>query len=85
MYNEETREYEIYNEEELLDTSKGEVVSENEKIEKNDLSSFYSAQASRTSEKSGRNVIYIIIIAIVLGLIILIKYNINKNRKKHYK
>ena len=85
MYNEETREYEIYNEEELLDTSKGEVVSENEKIEKNDLSSFYSAQVSRTSEKSGRNVIYIIIIAIVLGLIILIKYNINKNRKKHYK
>ena len=31
MYNEETGQYEIYNEEELLDTTKEEVVSENEK------------------------------------------------------
>src|SRR5699024_3451261 len=35
MYNEETGEYEIYNEEELLDTNKEEVISENEKIEAN--------------------------------------------------
>ena len=43
IYNEGTGEYEIYNEEELLDTNKEEVVSENEKIKTNNLSEYYAS------------------------------------------
>ena len=41
IYNAEKDEYQIYNEEELLDTSKQEVISENEKIEANKLNKYY--------------------------------------------
>ena len=41
IYNTEKDEYQIYQEEELLDTTKQEVVSENDKIEANNLNKYY--------------------------------------------
>ena len=80
-YNTTSDRYEIYNEEELLNTTKQTVETENEKIEKNNLSSFYSAQISKAAEESGKTAIYIIILAVVIVLVILIRYNINKNKQ----
>ena len=80
-YNASTDSYDIYNEEELLNTTKQNLETENEKIAKKNLSSFYSVQISKTAEQSGKNVIYIIILAVVIVLAILIRYNINKNKK----
>ena len=80
-YNTTSDRYEIYNEEELLNTTKQTVETENEKIEKNNLSSFYSAQISKAPEESGKTAIYIIILVIVIVLAILIRYNINKNKQ----
>ena len=80
-YNTTSDRYEIYNEEELLNTTKQTVETENEKIEKNNLSSFYSAQISKAPEESGKTTIYIIILAVVIVLVILIRYNINKNKQ----
>jgi len=53
IYNEEIGEYEIYNEEELLDTNKEEVVSENEKIEANNLSEYYASEGETRNTKMG--------------------------------
>ena len=80
-YNTTSDRYEIYNEEELLNTTKQTVETENEKIEKNNLSSFYSTQISKAPEESGKTVIYIIILAVIIVLAILIRYNINKNKQ----
>ena len=79
-YNTTSDRYEIYNEEELLSTTKQTVETENEKIEKNNLSSFYSTQISKAPEESGKTVIYIIILVVIIVLAILIRYNINKNK-----
>jgi len=81
-YNTNSGTYEIYNEEELLNTTEATVATENEKIEKNNLSSFYSVQISNSQEKSGKEVIYLIIVAVIIILAILIKYNINKGKKE---
>ena len=80
-YNTTSDRYEIYNEEELLNTTKQTVETENEKIEKNNLSSFYSAQISKAPEETGKTAIYIIILAVAIVLVILIRYNINKNKQ----
>ena len=80
-YNATSDSFEIYNEEELLNTTKQTVETENEKIEKNNLSSFYSTQISKAPEESGKTVIYIIILAVIIVLAILIRYNINKNKQ----
>ena len=77
MYNEETREYEIYNEEELLDTNKEEVVSENEKIEANNLSEYYASEGETRSTKMG--IVWIVISIIGVGIILII---LKKNLKK---
>lgn len=53
-YNKEKHKYEIYSEEELLNTSKHTVVTENEKIETNNLANFYSAQISKNVSKKGK-------------------------------
>lgn len=83
VYNQETEKYEIYTEDELLDTTQTDLVSENEKIEKNNLSSFYSStKIINTNKNSGRLTIYIIILAIIIILAVLIRYNITKGRKK---
>ena len=77
MYNDETGEYEIYNEEELLDTSKEEVVSENEKIEANNLSEYYASEGETRSTKMG--IVWIVISIIGVGIILII---LKKNLKK---
>ena len=77
IYNEETGEYEIYNEEELLDTNKEEVVSENEKIEANNLSEYYASEGETRSTKMG--IVWIVISIIGVGIILII---LKKNLKK---
>ena len=77
MYNEETGEYEIYNEEELLDTNKEEVISENEKIEANNLSEYYASEGETRSTKMG--IVWIVISIIGVGIILII---LKKNLKK---
>ena len=77
MYNETTGEYEIYNEEELLDTSKEEVVSENEKIEANNLSEYYASEGETKNTKMG--IVWIVISIIGVGIILII---LKKNLKK---
>ena len=77
MYNEETGQYEIYNEEELLDTSKEEVVSENEKIEANNLSEYYASEGETKNTKQG--IVWIVISIIGVGIILFI---LKKNLKK---
>ena len=77
IYNEETGEYEIYNEEELLDTSKEEVVSENKKIEANNLSEYYASEGEAKNTKMG--IVWIVISIIGVGIILFV---LKKNLKK---
>ena len=70
MYNEETGQYEIYNEEELLDTTKEEVVSENEKIEANNLSEYYASEGETKNTKMG--IVWIVISIIGVGIILFV-------------
>ena len=81
-YNATSDSFEIYNEEDLLSTTKQTVETENSKIEKNNLSNFYSTQISKAPEKAGKTAIYVIIIAVIIILVLLIRYNINKSKKK---
>ncbi len=77
IYNQETEDYEIYNEEELLDTSKEEVVSENEKIKANNLSEYYASEGETKNTKMG--IVWIVISIIGVGIILII---LKKNLKK---
>ena len=77
MYNQETGEYEIYNEEELLDTSKEEVVSENEKIEANNLSEYYASEGETKNTSLG--IVWIVLSIIGVGIILFV---LKKNLKK---
>ena len=70
IYNEEAGEYEIYNEEELLDTSKEEVVSENEKIEANNLGKYYASEGEAKNTKMG--IVWIVLSIIGVGIILFI-------------
>ena len=72
-YNKEKHKYEIYSEDELLNTSKQTVLTENEKIETNNLANFYSAQISKNVSKKGKTVIYVIICVVIIILVILLK------------
>ena len=84
IYNEETGEYEIYNEEELLDTSKEEVVSENEKIEANNLSEYYASEGETKNTKMG--IVWIVISIIGVGIILFVLgirgRSLNPDKKK---
>ena len=77
MYNEEKGQYEIYSEEELLDTSQEEVVSENEKIEANNLSEYYASEGETKNTKMG--IVWIVISIIGVGIILFV---LRKNLKK---
>ena len=77
MYNEETGKYEIYNEEEFLDTSQEEVVSENEKIEANNLSEYYASEGETKNTEMG--IVWIVISIIGVGIILFV---LRKNLKK---
>ena len=80
MYNSETGEYEIYNEEELLDTTKVEVVSENEKIEANNLKEYYASQENVKNTSYG--IIWIILSIIGIGVILILLRKNNKHFDK---
>ena len=80
-YNTTNDSYEIYNEKDLLSTTKQTVETENEKIEKNNLSGFYSAQISKAPEESGKTAIYVIIAVVIIILTLLFRYNVKKNKK----
>jgi len=66
VYDEKTDDYLIYNEEELLDTTKQEVVSENEKIEANNLSEYYESEGKTKNTKMG--IVWIVISIIGVGI-----------------
>ncbi len=69
IYNVEKDNYQIYQEEELLDTTKQEVISENDKIEANNLKEYYASEGKAKNTKMG---IVWIALSIVGVLIILI-------------
>ncbi len=68
IYNAERDDYQIYQEEELLDTSKQEVISENEKIEANNLNEYYASEGKATNTKMGIVWIALSIIGVVIIL-----------------
>ena len=73
IYNAEKDDYQIYQEEELLDTSKQEVISENEKIEANKLNKYYASEEKATNTKMG-----IVWIALSIVGVITILFVMNK-------
>ena len=77
VYDKEIDDYLIYNEEELLDTSKEEVVSENEKIEANNLNKYYASEGETKNTKMG--IVWITISIIGVGIIL---FALRKNLKK---
>ena len=68
IYNAEKDDYLIYQEEELLDTSKQEVISENEKIEANNLNKYYASEGEAKNMKMGIVWIALSIIGVVIIL-----------------
>ena len=68
MYSADKDDYQIYQEEELLDTSKQEVISENEKIEANNLNKYYASEGKVTNTKMGIVWITLSIVGVVIIL-----------------
>ena len=68
IYNKEKDDYQIYQEEELLDTKKVEVISENEKIEANNLKEYYASEGEAKNTKMGIVWIALSIIGVVIIL-----------------
>ena len=75
IYNTEKDEYQIYQEEELLDTTKQEVVSENEKIEANNLKEYYASEGKSRNKNMGILWITLSIIGVVIILFAIKKRN----------
>ncbi len=69
IYNAQKDDYQIYQEEELLDTSKQEVISENEKIETNKLNKYYASEVEAKNTKMGIVWIALSIIGVLIILI----------------
>ena len=69
IYNAQKDDYQIYQEEELLDTSKQEVISENEKIETNKLNKYYASEVEAKNTKMGIVWIALSIIGVLTILI----------------
>ena len=68
IYNAEKGDYQIYQEEELLDTTKQEVVSENEKIEANNLKEYYASEGKSKNKNMGILWITLSIVGVVIIL-----------------
>ena len=68
IYNVEKGEYQIYNEEELLDTTKQEVVSENDKIEANNLKEYYASEGESRNNNMGILWITLSIVGVIIIL-----------------
>ena len=78
MYNSSKKEFEVYAEEEILDVESKEVISENEKIEKNNLNEYYLQEKRTKKETSGVVWISLSIAGIIIILFMLIKKNVWK-------
>ncbi len=68
IYSAEKEDYQIYEEEELLDTTKQEVVSENDKIEANNLNKYYASEGKSRNKNMGILWITLSIIGVVIIL-----------------
>jgi len=68
IYNVEKDEYQIYQEEELLDTTKQEVVSENDKIEANNLKEYYASEGESRNNNMGILWITLSIVGVIIIL-----------------
>ena len=68
IYNVEKDEYQIYQEEELLDTTKQEVVSENDKIEANNLKEYYASEGKSKNNNMGILWITLSIVGVIIIL-----------------
>ena len=68
IYNAEKDDYQIYQEEELLDTSKQEVISENDKIEANNLKEYYASEGKSKNKNMGILWITLSIVGVVIIL-----------------
>ena len=79
-YNSKTGEYEVYDEEEILESKESEVISEEEKIEKENLNEYYSEE-KRTEENAGIVWIMLSIAGAVIILVILGKKMTAKKKK----
>ena len=76
----ETPEYEVYSEEEVLNTSKGNIVSENEKIKANNLAEFYASETKINNINIG--ILWISLSIIGAGIVLIM---LRKNLKKRNK
>ncbi len=68
IYNVEKDEYQIYQEEELLDTKKQEVISENDKIEANNLKEYYASEGESRNNNMGILWITLSIVGVIIIL-----------------
>ena len=75
IYNAEKDEYQIYQEEELLDTTKQEVISENDKIEANNLKEYYASEGKSRNKNMGILWITLSIVGVVIILFVIKKRN----------
>ena len=75
IYNAEKDEYQIYQEEELLDTTKQEVISENDKIEANNLKEYYASEGKSRNKNMGILWITLSIVGVVIILFAIKKRN----------
>ena len=79
IYNAEKDDYQIYQEEELLDTSKQEVISENEKIEANNLNKYYASEEKAKNTKMGIVWIALSIVGVITILFVMNKRELFSN------
>ena len=79
IYNAEKDDYQIYQEEELLDTSKQEVISENEKIEANKLNKYYASEEKAKNTKMGIVWIALSIVGVITILFVMNKRELFSN------
>ena len=68
IYNAKKDDYQIYQEEELLDTTKQEVVSENDKIEANNLKEYYASEGESRNNNMGILWITLSIVGVIIIL-----------------
>ena len=68
IYNAKKDDYQIYQEEELLDTTKQEVISENDKIEANNLKEYYASEGKSRNKNMGILWITLSIVGVVIIL-----------------
>ena len=73
IYNKEKDDYQIYQEEELLDTTKQEVVSENDKIEANNLKEYYASEGESRNNNMGILWITLSIVGVIIILFVIKK------------